>query len=498
MLLSFIIGLVKLLCGTAERFVVGSAAFFPLHCFIPHFQGERASVLALGLKLGISKSDFDAWYKIDKKSFCDVGGMRLLSKYGSSMWRLLSAVFPERKWLPFRFGRVPHDYWTSLDHQRDFLEFVAPQLNVKEGDLDGWYQVRSSELIDVGARGLLSLYNGSFSKLLTAAYPDHPWDDSKFTFKPHNYWNSLKNQQTFMEELGKKIGLQDLDGWYSVEKSTVIAMGGGSLLTLYKGSLSKLLAGVYPDHSWDPSKFATKRRNHWTSLDNQMKFMDEVGKGIGVKDLDGWYSVSVASMIHHGAGSLLTLYGNSLSKLLATVYPDHPWDVSKFAFKPQNFWPSLQNQKRFVDDLGKKIGIHSEADFEKWYEVSPRLFQEHGGKSLTERYRHSLPRLFAAVYPDYKWQPWRFQSARIRVPQNDEEREKLFAHLETSLGIQKPEDWYRVTAEQLLVLKVPFFANRPGVLRETLSKQYPNVSWDPNAFLGPRSRKPTSSARGSA
>ena len=296
-----------------------------------------------------------------------------------------------------------------------------------------------------------------------------------------------------MDELGETLGIRQLDEWYSKPVTEVIPLGDvDSLLKTYNYSLSKLLMAVYPEHSWDLSRFAIKPRQYWSSLENQRAFMDEMGDKLGLKDLDGWYAITVANVIPLGAKSILNLYNSSLSKLLMSIYPNHHWDISKFSSRPRNYWSSLEKQKLFVDELGKKIGVNSEADMDKWYEISVEFFQKNGGYGLLIYHKKSLPKLLAAIYPNYNWQLWRFQGKMSEVLASEEEKEKLFAHLEKALEIRQAEDWYRVTTDQLAALKVPlFYKSIEGGLVMLLSKRYPNVKWDEEAFLGRGYRRAT-------
>ena len=295
---------------------------------------DREDVIFLGSQLGIGFDGFDKWHSVSFKAFAAIGGRKLLDKYGS-MWGLISNVFPERKWHAFKFGRVPRGYWHSLEHQRDFLEYLAIQLNVKEGDLDGWYRV----------------------------------------------------SQTEVDKLG--------------------------------------------------------------------------------------------------AGTLLDLYGGSFPKLLSAVYPNHPWDVTKFHAKHRNYWSSLENQKEFMDELGKKVGIHSETDFDKWYDQTIDFIESNGGRRLSIIHKGQLGSILTNVYPNYNWRLWRFHRGIRRVLQSEDEVNKMLEYLETALDIRQPEDWYRVTIENLNSLKVPvFYRTTEGGIAALLSKRYPHIDWDPDAFFG--------------
>ncbi len=66
-------------------------------------------------------------------------------------------------------------------------------------------------------------------------------------------------------------------------------------------------------------------RNHWKSISNQRKFLDELAKKLNITNINGWYTITKTVLLRHGAGGLLDVrYNNSPSKLLTTVYPEYP------------------------------------------------------------------------------------------------------------------------------------------------------------------------------
>ncbi len=50
-----------------------------------------------------------------------------------------------------------------------------------------------------------------------------------------------------------------------------------------------------------------------------------------------------------GGGLLYSVYNNSPSLLVSTVYSEYEWLPWKFTFVPQNFWNDLKNQKLFMN-----------------------------------------------------------------------------------------------------------------------------------------------------
>jgi hypothetical protein len=52
---------------------------------------------------------------------------------------LLSALYPEHDWLPWKFDKCPRNFWDNVNNQRKFMDWAGKQLNVKE--MSDWYNV---------------------------------------------------------------------------------------------------------------------------------------------------------------------------------------------------------------------------------------------------------------------------------------------------------------------------------------------------------------------
>jgi hypothetical protein len=73
------------------------------------------------------------------KDLNKVGGSSLLHKYNDSLSLLLSTVYPEYEWLPWKFIKSPRNYWENVNNQRKYIEWAGKQLNIKQ--LSDWYKV---------------------------------------------------------------------------------------------------------------------------------------------------------------------------------------------------------------------------------------------------------------------------------------------------------------------------------------------------------------------
>ena len=189
----------------------------------------------------------------------------------------------------------------------------------------------------------------------------------------------------------------------------MVENGGGSLLKRYQRSLSKLLAALYPDFTWDPLRFSRPPRNHWNSIENQREFLLGLAKQWGMKegDMEAWYKVSYRSLLDNGGSGLLRRYNDSTSALISAAFPEYNWEPMKFLKSPQHYWSNKENQRIFMDDLSKKLGF-KEGDREPWYKVSHKTLNENGGSGLLAQYHGSYPDVLKGVFPEFDWQPWKF------------------------------------------------------------------------------------------
>lgn len=97
------------------------------------------------------------------------------------------------------------------------------------------------------------------------------------------------------------------------------------------------------------------------------------------------------------------------------------------------------------------------------------------GSGLMDHFECSVQRLVRAVYPNHDWKPWLF----VQVPKNFwPKRENRIAYmkwLEKKLGYETPEDWYRVTNNDLIdnegASLVQFGYKSIDLIRELYPKQ---------------------------
>ena len=57
------------------------------------------------------------------------------------MFLLLSKVFPEYEWLPWKFLHSPLNFWNDVEWQKKFVNWAGKELNIKE--MSDWYKINA-------------------------------------------------------------------------------------------------------------------------------------------------------------------------------------------------------------------------------------------------------------------------------------------------------------------------------------------------------------------
>ncbi len=126
--------------------------------------------------------------------------------------------------------------------------------------------------------------------------------------------------------------MKDLEDWYQIDAIKWVPLDKEGILRKHFGlSLVKILEVQYPNHHFQFWKFRDRvPRTFWQLEKNQKEFMEWLFHKIGMKKLDDWYDVTNRQIRENGGRGLLNQYGDSLSRMVQSVYPEHPWIPSEF------------------------------------------------------------------------------------------------------------------------------------------------------------------------
>jgi hypothetical protein len=127
---------------------------------------------------------------------------------------------------------------------------------------------------------------------------------------------------------------------------------------------------------------------------------------------------------------------------LKVIYPSHPWQQWKFVEQvPIKFWKDMKNQRAYMDTMAKELNIKQPSD---WYTVPRDMLIERDGGGLLHHYQSSLPKALAAIYPEFKWETWKFNQVTKHYWDDKENLRTYFEWLAKKLNINSLEEWNQV------------------------------------------------------
>jgi hypothetical protein len=144
---------------------------------------QRAYLDWIAEQLGMER--VEDWYHCSAQHVNAVGRHKIVQDlYGNSLVKALTTVYPEFTWHVWKFSeKVPHSYWTHMQHQRLFFDWLAEQLDIRE--LDDWYQYSAVFIKEHVASNILNqYYKGSLQRALSTIYPEHSWQPWRYLQTP--------------------------------------------------------------------------------------------------------------------------------------------------------------------------------------------------------------------------------------------------------------------------------------------------------------------------
>jgi hypothetical protein len=132
----------------------------------------------LGNKLGCTI--FEDFYTLDQKKLNELGGTALFEHvYHAKLVRAMEDVYPDHKWLPWKFREGTGDeYWSDKENQRLFLVELGTELGITH--MDQWHKVPSDYIFKKGGQRILKQYKGSRFKMLRTVFGEHQWNQTHF------------------------------------------------------------------------------------------------------------------------------------------------------------------------------------------------------------------------------------------------------------------------------------------------------------------------------
>jgi hypothetical protein len=215
----------------------------------------------------------------------------------------------------------------------------------------------------------------------------------------NGHWKDKGTQRDALEKLGIRLGVKQLDDWYSVDADTVRSEL-SFIYRYYNNSLYTALKELYPQHEWNPLKFSYVPLGYWRDTSAQRDALEKLGINLGVKQLDDWYSVDADTV--RSELSFISIYHNgSLFNALKELYPLHGWDPLKFSKTPKGYWHKPATVQHFHDLFRTWKEQHHIERLKDWYQLPPqqlRLFQRASSAIFG-----SITQMLLKWFPETTW-----------------------------------------------------------------------------------------------
>jgi hypothetical protein len=184
-----------------------------------------------------------------------------------------------------------------------------------------------------------------------------------------------------------------MEDWYRVTYRELERLGGSTVLVLHGYSVSRLMATVYPNHTWHPLNFVKADKHHWQHRSAKRAAMEDIQKQLGIAKLEEWYDVTPSQVAalrgaclplhlsssshncgligrrytHYPGVRIVRQHSNSLYSTLKAAFPEHPWAPWKFRVPLKTAWRDVAVHKMFLEEYGAHANI---LKMEQWYSVS--------------------------------------------------------------------------------------------------------------------------------
>jgi very-short-patch-repair endonuclease len=340
------------------------------------------------------------WYKTINNDLIQNCGTYLV-KYG--IINLTKNIYPEYKWLPWKFIQVSSGFWDNLVNQREYMDWLFKEL--KYETMEDWYNL--TRIIMQKYNGLTLFVKNKCSSfyLLSNIFPEYEWIPWKFKKITANFWDNLENHKEYVEWLFKKLNYEKIEDWYQITTEKLLLYEGDKILRKYT-SFKDLLKEVYKEYKWLPWKFIQIPIGYWEDINNNINFMNWLFTELKYKTMEDWYNLNIDIINYHTGTGFSHKYNGSIHNILKNIYPEYNWIPWKFSFCPNNYWDDIINHKKYTDWLFKELKYET---MEDWYNIKTFILKEKRGYTLlVKKYNGSIKKMLKNIYPKYNWDKTKF------------------------------------------------------------------------------------------
>lgn len=158
-----------------------SSKVYELRFYLVNSNEDKLYLKNLASRLGIDSEQLSDWYKIPERKLRQFARAKYYLVIFGSLFEILKAFYPNFPWVKDKFLSLPKDISTNPNAPRQFLDKIAPHVNVNSPH--DWYRVSRRQIIQYGGPKLWALHGSKMVNLLQAAYPEISWEADLFVKK---------------------------------------------------------------------------------------------------------------------------------------------------------------------------------------------------------------------------------------------------------------------------------------------------------------------------
>ncbi len=350
----------------------------------------------LGKQLGYKKPE--DWYAIRVSDFVEHHGITLLS---SRLLSIVKELYPKFQWQEWKFSITQRGFWQQRKNRRRYVKWLEGELGVSRPA--DWYDVTYDDITENHGAGILDFFQFDPMALLREHYHRFSWLPWKFHGRQlKKFWGTKKNRVAYMKWLGKQLKFKKLDDWYSISQKDFENNCGTTFIKTYRYSPSAAVVDCFPQRKWLTWKFLNVPNCFWKNRQNRFDYMKWLGRQLGFKTWEDWYTITKDDYVDNYGSSLLQYLAGSPSRPVMECFSrEHDWLPWRFHKTQRGYWKHRKHRLRYMNWLGDQMGYRRKND---WYQLRATDFNTNHGRRLWVYYEGSAVNALLDYRPNTKWE----------------------------------------------------------------------------------------------
>ena len=241
-------------------------------------------------------------------------------------------------------------------------------------------------------------------------------------------------------------------------------------------NVKELLETIYPNENWDElfSKSNRKPQGYWDKIENQRAYFKGIlEKKFNIQNPIEWKDISTTELKKEKYFSSLMKINGGYFPLLKNIYPTIKWNELELIRVPRNYWKKIENQRKFFDDLGKKLEIKHISD---WKNISWNIICSYGGTRILQYYKSHFY-LLKTIYPEYNWDIFEFSHVSKNFWNDKENHKKFLDYFYDFNKLKSLDDWNTISVDEFSKFGGRSILSHYSNMTEMLVFHYPNHNW---------------------